>query len=416
MAKPRDGRFILLLVFGVSFLPAVAVAQKPPPPPPAPAPAGPSSGPANFPVRGSEPIQPAEDFVLFLRGRVATGDSTPVPNDVVVERVCNNKVRQQLYATSQGDFSMQLGSGIDTFLDATAEPTLQTGVAGKDAAMGIPRRELINCELRARAAGFREGVVNLAEIDTTDRNIDVGVIVVQRSVKIKGSKLDASPYMAPKDARKAYENGLVAEKKSNLTSARKSFEAAVAIYPKYSSAWFHLGHILQEEDQKDAARSAYVQATTIDSRFLPPYLSLAAMSYQEKDWNSLLTLTDHILSLDPLNQTGGTGFIVDLDAVNCADAYFYNAAANYHLNKIENAEKSALKAERIALPANFPEVHLLLAAIFAKKSDNAGAISELKTYLELTPHAPNAEQVRAKLAELEKLDDSISSKVPPDHM
>ncbi len=417
MAHSRYSLVILRVAILVPFLMSVAMAQKPPPPPPpAPPPSAPSGGPTSFPVRGSAPIQPIEDLVLFLRGRVATNDSSPVPNDVLVERVCNNKVRQQSYAASHGDFSMQLGSVTDAFLDASAEPISQTGVAGRDSSMGIPRRELNNCEIRARAAGFRDGVISLDGLDTTDRNIDVGVIVVQRAIKTKGATLSATPYMAPKDARKAYESGLAAEKKSNLSNAQKYFETAVAIYPKYASAWFQLGHVLEAENQRDTARTAYTQATTIDNRFLPPYLSLAAMAYEDKDWNVLLALTDHILALDPLNQAEVTGFIVDLDAVNCADAYFYNAAANFHLNKIEAAEKSALKAEHIALPANFPELHLLLAAIYVRKNDSGSAISELKTYLELAPHSANADSVRAKLAELEKQSESIPVTTPPEHM
>jgi Tfp pilus assembly protein PilF len=416
MAHSRYGPVILQLAILLAILAPVGMAQKPPSPPPTPPPSAPSSGPTNFPIRGTNPIDSTDQFVLFLRGRVATNDSTPIPNDMVVERVCNNKVRQQAYAASRGDFSMQLGSTTDAFLDATAEPTWQTGVAGKDSTMGIPRRELNNCEIRARAPGFRDGVINLDGLDTAESNIDVGVIVVVRSIKTKGATLSATPYMAPKEARKAYENGLAAEKKSNLPGARKYFEAAVAIYPNYASAWYQLGHILQAQNEKDSARSAFTQATTIDKRFLPPYLSLATMAYEDQDWNTLLALTDHILALDPLNQTAATGVIVDLDTVNCADAYFYNAAANYHLKKFGAAEKSALKAERIALPANFPEVHLLLAAIYVQKNDSSSAISELKNYLELAPHATNAGQVRAKLAELEKQSDSIPLKAPPEHM
>ena len=312
---------------------------------------------------------------------------------------------------------MQLGSTTDAFLDATAEPTWQTGVAGKDSTMGIPRRELNNCEIRARAPGFRDGVINLDGLDMTASNIDVGVIVVVRSIKTKGATLSATPYMAPKEARKAYENGLAAEKKSNLPGARKYFEAAVAIYPNYASAWYQLGHILQAQNEKDSARSAFTQATTIDKRFLPPYLSLATMAYEDQDWNTLLALTDHILALDPLNQTAATGVIVDLDTVNCADAYFYNAAANYHLKKFGAAEKSALKAERIALPANFPEVHLLLAAIYVQKERQL--FRDLR--VENLPGAGAAcrrtrSSVRAKLAELEKQSESVPVKAPPEHM
>jgi hypothetical protein len=353
---------------------------------------------------------------MFLRGRVATSDSTPVPHDVLVERICNNKVRQQLYASPNGDFSMQLGSKADTFLDASAEPAPQSSGTGRDPAMGIPRSELRNCELRASTSGFHYGIVDLVDLHPFGSNIDVGVIVVQRSTKIKGMTLSALPYQAPENARKAYEHGLAAERKANLSGARKYLETAVGIYPRYTIAWFELGNVLQKDKQKEEARAAFAKATATDNRFLPPYLSLASMAFEEGDWQALLTLSNHILDLDPLNHVTVTGVIVDLDPLNSADAYFYNAAANFQLNRVEEAEKSALRAEQIALPVHFPQLHLLLAQIFARKNDYATAITELHTYLELAPKASNTDQVRAYLAKLEKLNDPVKSAEKPDHM
>jgi tetratricopeptide (TPR) repeat protein len=353
---------------------------------------------------------------MFLRGRVATDDGTPVPSDVLVERFCNNRVRQQSYASPHGDFSMQLGSRADSFPDASADSTSGFGVADKDSLMGISRRELRNCELRASTFGFHDGVISLAELDAFGSNVDVGVVVVHRVTKIEGMTLSAIPYKAPKRARRAYEKGLDAERKGKLADARKYFETAVEVYPKFAIAWFHLGTVLENGNQKDAARTAYTQAATIDNKFLPPYLSLASMAYEAENWTEVLDFTRHILDIDPLNHAAITGYLVDLDLLNCADAYFYNAVANYKLNKIEDAEKSGLKAEHIVPFARFPQLHLLLAEIFVRKNDYPAAISEIQTYLELAPHAKNADQVRAQLAELEKLNDSASTSEKPDHM
>ena len=353
---------------------------------------------------------------MFLRGRVATDDSTAVPKDVMVERVCNDRVIQQVYTSPLGDFSMQLGTKVNAVLDASGDPLSQSGTAGKDTSMGIPRRELANCELRATVSGFYDGIIRLAGLDNFGGNIDVGAIVVQRTAKIEGLTLSATPYQAPKEAVKAYEKGQEAERKGNFAGAHKYFETAVQSYPKYTSAWFRLGNVLQKENQKDAARKAYTQATTIDDRFLPPYLSLASMAYEDGNWTALLDLTNHILERDPMNHAAVTSYIVDLDPLNCADAYFYNAMANYQLNKFADAERSGVKAEHLALLTRFPQLHLLMAEIFVRKNDYANAISEMQTYLELAPHASNAEQVRAQLAKFQKLNDSASSGEKPDRM
>ena len=172
------------------------------------------------------------------------------------------------------------------------------------------------------------------------------------------------------------------------------------------NAWYQLGTVLQKENQKDAARTAFTQATTIDTKFLPPFLSLAVMAYEAENWATVLTFTRHILDLDPLNHVAG--YVWDLDPLNYSDAYFYNALANYKLNKFADAEKSGLKAEQVDLPTRFPQVHLLLAEIFARKNDYPIAISEMETYLELVPHAKEADQVRERLAKLQKLNGSVS--------
>jgi tetratricopeptide (TPR) repeat protein len=404
----RIRKFVVLGI-AIALLVPVTVAQKPPAPASPPPPATLPSRSATPAPPNSDPSQSREDLVMFLRGRVATHDGTPAPNDLLVERVCHNRVRQEVYASLHGDFSMQLGSRADSFPEASAEPVSPYGVASKNSDMGISRRELNNCELRVSASGFHSRVISLMGLDSFGGSIDAGAVVLQRVGKVEGATLSATPYKAPKDARKAYEKGLQAEKNGKLADAHKYFETAVELYPSSANAWFQFGTVLQKENQQDAARKAYTQATTIDTRFLPPYLSLASMAYQAGKWTEVVVLTGHILDLDPLNRLAVTSYILDLDPSNYADAYFYNAMANYKLNKIEDAEKSGLKAEHLDLLTHFPQVHLLLAEIFARKDDYAVAIAQIQTYLALAPHAKDADRAREQLAKLEKLNGRVSN-------
>jgi hypothetical protein len=281
--------------------------------------------------------------------------------------------------------------------------------------MGIPRRDLTTCDLRVSAAGFLPGVVSLLQFTQFDGGvdrIDVGTIVVQRAGKVEGTTLSAIPYKAPEDARKAYEKGLDAEKNGKLVNARKHYETAVQLYPAYESAWFRLGTVLQKQNDSEAARNAFTQATLINTKYLPPYLALASLAFDEQNWPDVLKFTGHIMELDPLNHITVTGYVVDLDAWNFAEAYFYNAVANSKLNKVEEAEKSALKAEHIDLRTQFPQLHLLLAQIYARKNDYSNAIFQLQTYLELVPYAKDADQLRTQLAQLEQLNNLASAKKP----
>lgn len=286
-------------------------------------------------------------------------------------------------------------------------------MGGGNSLMGIPRHELENCDLRVSASGFRSRDVTLLGLDTSGGSVDVGVILVQRGRKIEGTTLSAAPYQAPKDARKAYERGLQAERDGKLADARKYFEAAVQLHPSFVNAWFQLGTVLQKENEKDAARKAYTQATTLNGRFLPPYLYLASMAFEGGNWLEVLKLTGHLLDLDPLNQADIPGYTVDLDPLNYAEAYFYNSFANYKLNRIAEAEKSALKAERMDLRTHFPQLHLLLAEIFARKKNYDRAIAELQIYLALAPQAKDAPEQRERLAKLEELNGPASTTEKP---
>lgn len=409
-------RIFVLLAAAMAVRAPDAVAQKPPAPPPAPAPqpSSPPNSPSTFPSTGTQPSQPGDEYVMFLGGRIATNDGGSVPMDTLVARVCNNRVRQQVYASPKGDFSMQLGSQADSFPEASADETASSTMAGRNSIMGIPRHELETCDLRVTASGFHSRDVTLLGLDPSGGSVNIGVIVVDRGKKIEGATLSAIPYQAPKDARKAYEKGLQAGRNGKLAEAGKYFETAVELYPKFVNAWFQLGTVLQKENQKDAARKAFTQATTLDTKFLPPYLFLASMAYEAENWTEVLKLTGHLLALDPLNQADVTVYTLDLDPLNYAEAYYFNSMANYKLNKIEEAEKSALAADHLDLRTHFPQLHLLLAEIFARKNNYARAIEELQTYLAMAPQAKDAPQQREKLARLEKLNGPAPTTEKPD--
>src|SRR6267378_1951376 len=170
-------RIFVELALAMGLLVPAALAQKPPAPPPP----TPPSHPATPTPSSTPPGQPRGDLVKFLLGRVATDDGTPVPYNVLVERVCNASVRQQVYATSRGDFSMELGSMTDSYLDASGDRSPQYGQASKVPGAGISRLELINCELRATASGFHSSVISLVDLTPVSSSMDVGAILVHRA-------------------------------------------------------------------------------------------------------------------------------------------------------------------------------------------------------------------------------------------
>ena len=396
-------RKVLELLAMLALLLPVTLAQKPAPgPTPGPTPRPPTSNPGtpSSPGTLNNPINPstldsrnAEDRILFLHGAVATSDGSAVPYDVLVERVCNERVVQQVYAGPGGDFSMQLGSKTEAVIDASAAVDLQDSLNRNDVGQGIPRRQLQMCDLRTSAAGFRPSLLRLMEVTPTSGTVEVGTLRVERMEKVEGNTLNAAAYRAPKEAIKAYEKGLSAERGGKSEDAKKYFLKAVEIYPKYSSAWYELGKVRRTENDRDGAKAAFTQATETDKKFVPPYLALTTMAYAAQDWPEVLRLTDKVIEMDPTGHTEVTGYVLDMDPVNAGQAYFYNA----------------MKAEHVDLTTHFPELHLLLAEIFSEKGNYAGAIGEIETYMELVPGAKDQALLQQKLAKLEELNGSAGA-------
>src|SRR5258706_12494747 len=139
---------LAVTVIAVTLLAPVTLAQRPPaatpaPPPPTSTPPSRPANPSPFPS-SSDSTQMREDLVMFLRGRIATHDGVPVPNDVLIERVCNNRTRQEVYASLHGDFSMQLGSRNDSYPAASGDSISPYGSTSKAPIQGIPRRQFTN--------------------------------------------------------------------------------------------------------------------------------------------------------------------------------------------------------------------------------------------------------------------------------
>jgi tetratricopeptide (TPR) repeat protein len=404
-------RLLVVLAFLGPLWPFLAFAQKPSPTPtPTPPPTTSGPTPSGATLANTQPVQTDTDYILFIYGHIGANDATALPQNVSVELVCNQRVRKQVFTSPEGDFTLQFGTPTGPIIDASDDTSSRALSTNNNPLTGISRRSLSECELRTSAVGFLTN--NLALMGTTptsSRTLDVGNVMIERLAKVKGTTISAVPYKTTESARKAYEKGLAAQKNGKIDDAHKDFEDAVKLNPRYAAAWFRLGIVLEKQNQTDPARDAYSKATAIDPKFLPPYLSLASLALKSQNWTSVLQYTNHVIAVDPLNYGTDNTFIVDLDEWNPADAYFYNALANFKLDRFDDSEKSALKAANVDLRDHAPQVHLLLAELFARKQQYSRAISELQTYLQLVPRAPNADAIRTQIANLEQLNHASPS-------
>ncbi len=406
----------VLLVFGLSF---PASSQHSPPG------GAPGPGLAGVPTTRSTPTSTTDNSTyantlgtrgIYLSGKVQMEDGAPPPEEVLIERVCGGRRKAEAYADTKGRFSFQLGreeaiTADASFENSTGAPTAAprpmntppSGPVGSSSAsqsannsLSGTTRDLTGCELTASLPGFRSDSVNLDGRHLMD-NPDLGTLILHRMAGVEGTTISVTTLQAPKVARKAYDKARQALRKEKDAEAQKEFAKAVEIYPKFADAWYQLGLLQAKGNDLAEARKSYSQAVQADPKFVSPYLPLALLAAREKNWQDLAATTDRLLKLD---------------AFDFPEAYYYNAAANFNLQKFEDAEESARQAVKLDTAHRYPQVIHLLGVILYQKKDYAGAAVQFRNYQRLAPNAPDAEQVKSRLAELDRLAAQADSTPP----
>jgi tetratricopeptide (TPR) repeat protein len=339
---------------------------------------------------GSETQAQLPPRVFFVTGSVAMSNGTPVPMGVVIERICQGRTIREGYVDPSGLFGFQLGAG-NVMPDASDTGPLSRlessgGMAGFQS--GYESKTSLgyaDCQLRAQLAGYRSNLVSLNASRLVGQ-VDVGTIILHPAREAPGTTVSVMEMLAPKKARKSLEKAEKAFQRREWDHAQEHLLAALGVYPRYASAWLRLGQVLKEMCRIDDARNALAKAIDADSNFVPPFIELARLAAQEGNWQEIVDLTDHAMKLDPLDFPAG---------------FYMNALANFSLGRLDAAESSVRKAQRIDSQHRLPQTHLLLANILHRKRDHAAEVEQLRDYLKFAPRAADADRVRYHLQVME---------------
>ncbi len=330
----------------------------------------------------------------FVSGSVVHDDGTPPLAGTFVERVCSGHVKREAEVDSKGNFSFQVGAAnvIPDASDDTAHGKdvlwnkASQELSGPFGVASASSSTLAGCELQAELAGYRSSKIPLGQFQTTN-DINVGTIVLRPVDKVRGTTVSLTSMQAPKKAKKAYARAEREFRKKQTQEAVKHLELAVDIFPRYAAAWFELGGLYHQQQRTEEARRAYLKAVEADSNYVKPYVELARIAVLRQKWLDAAEITDRALGLDSLD---------------FCEAYFFNALANYGLNRLDAAEQSARKGQRLDGIHRYPQLHLVLANVLYEKHDVTGALEQLHSYLKYAPSAANSGEVQSRIQELER--------------
>ncbi|SPF55050.1 TPR repeat-containing protein [Candidatus Sulfopaludibacter sp. SbA4] len=264
------------------------------------------------------------------------------------------------------------------------------GVGGSgNSSRGIDSGDMryMNCDLRAKLAGYRSQTVSLANHRAMD-DPNIGTILLHRLAPGAGNTVSANDLEVPKDARKAFDKGQESAKKGKLDEALKDYSKAVELYRPYASAWYELGKLQATGGDLYTARGSFGEAIKADPKYVPPYIAIAEQGIEAKKWKEVAEVTDRASKLD----------VFDYPQV-----YFFNAVANYNIKNVDAAEKSVQQAERLDTRHIFPQIYFLWANIMAIRHDYSSAADKFRAFLKLAPDSEDSAMARKQLDQVEKI-------------
>ena len=367
-------------------------------------PASGSPGGAGPPFSGSTSTgtitPPASQSAIFISGKVVLDDGTELTEPAMIQTICRGIRHSETYSDGHGSFSFRFGD--PTQGSAAAISDASSSNANNNGA-GTQYRDLQDCQIQAELAGFSSQAVELNSRIGMMSSIDVGRVPLHRLAHVDGTSISVTSALAPPAARKAFEKGLQQEKKNKWDDAEKSFEKAVQIYPRYATAWYHLGrlqlhHQLSSPSPSTSAPSAkhsFEQAIAADPKYVDPYEGLAQLAMRAQEWPNVIEITNKLVSLNP---------------VNFPDAYYDNAVANYNLKNFDDAEKTALLGIRVDDAHQIPKLQYLLAMTQLRKQNYQGAAEHMQQFLRLAKERDDIELGKKGMAEIER--SSASAQTP----
>ncbi len=206
---------------------------------------------------------------------------------------------------------------------------------------------------------------------------------MSRLTRAGNATVTLSAMAIPREANEAYKKAekALSKKKVNHSKVVRQLERAVEFYPEFASAWDLLGRVRMQLKDQPAARTAFARALSADSGLESPYLGMAQIELEQRNWSEAVTWTDELLALNPGHPQG----------------LYWNGFANFYLNRGEEAERAFRRLEQEGHLKTYPAAFLRWGILDARQGSIRSAAVKLRSYLEFMPEGQIQETQRARI-------------------
>jgi Tfp pilus assembly protein PilF len=216
----------------------------------------------------------------------------------------------------------------------------------------------------------------------------VTVVIYVRNEGQKKGDFSSNPLFkdVPKEALSKFQKAGEKANSNDPKAALLLLDEAIAAYPQFAMAFYEKGVIYQKQNDLDNAMVSFQKAIAAKPDFLD-----AKMNYG-------LTL----LAIQNYELAAATFQDVMKQKNDIPSAYSNFGIAMMGMKRYDIAEKAFKYAISLKGGESLAAAHKYLGGIYMQKKQNADAAAELQKYLDLMPKAPDADKIKATIADLKK--------------
>ena len=264
---------------------------------------------------------------------------------------------------------------------------------------GVPRNAFANDSGRIEFSGMPESqyslsatspsdpnlasdVVQMNPSRTANGNLTVQLLLRDRSDHKKGPnpgviRAGENEQRIPKEARKAFNEGLKFKSNDEPLKAVESFNRAVELYHDYYQAFVERGDVNVLQRKLEEAAMDFDRALKINAHYGPALRGSGYCKLEKKEFADAIELFEKSISADPNN----------------ANTHLLMGIANLELDRREPAREALQKALSFDTQP-VPRAHIYLANLYARERHYLQAADELHKYIEVDPVAADAAGMR----------------------
>jgi tetratricopeptide (TPR) repeat protein len=186
--------------------------------------------------------------------------------------------------------------------------------------------------------------------------------------------------------KRAFEEGVAANRAGNQDAAIAKFNEAIALVPNCHDCYYNIGVAQLAKKDEKAAEEAWKKSIEIKPDYPESLNALATLYNNQKRFDEAAAM-----SAKAASGTGGGGN---------ADAVYNQGIILWNQGKIPEAKVKF--EEALKLDANHAESHYQLGMALLNEGKMAEAVTSFETYVKLAPTGPNAATAKSMIAQLKK--------------